>query len=146
MIVDAIAQPVTETVTITPANGYTSADFVTVSGASASVTSIAMDGLSHTFYANPASTITFTVPADATTTRYRFNNANSASTTWSYTTGATGTTDTKTNTVYYQLRQTLSYSIVNGGSPSSPTASGTAVGVAYAPSLTTSAANYWFDY
>ena len=136
---------VTEQVTITPANGYSSSASVSVSGAGASMTSIPMDGAQHTFIANPSSTITFTVPADSSNTRYRFNSAGSASTTWSYTTAASGT-DMQSTTVYYQNQQTLSYSVVGGGSPSATTATGRAVGVAYAPSLTTSAANYWFDY
>ncbi|MGA2698423.1 MAG: hypothetical protein ABSE74_02155, partial [Methanoregula sp.] len=46
---------------------------------------------------------------------------------------------------YHQYLQTLSYSVVGGGSPTAPTATGTALGVAYAPSLTTTATPYWFD-
>ena len=46
---------------------------------------------------------------------------------------------------YHQYQQTLSYNIVGGGSPSAPTATGTASGVAYTPSLTTTASPYWFD-
>ena len=52
--------------------------------------------------------------------------------------------NTYAQTYYHQYLQTLSY-IANGGSPSAPTATGLAFGVAYAPSLTTSAAPYWFD-
>ena len=144
-ILDAVQQgPVTEKVTITPAGGYSSSASVTVSGAGASVSSIPMDGALHTFTANPSSTITFTVPTDGSNSRYRFNNAGSASTTWSYTTGASG--DTQSNTVYYQYEQTLSYSLLNGGSPTAPTATGKSVSIAYSPSLTTTATGYWFDY
>lgn len=117
---------------------------MTVSGAGTSVSTLAMDGLQHTFYVNPSQALTFTVPADGTNSRYRFNDGGSSSTTWSYTTAASGT-DTKTSTVYYQLKQTLSYSVVGGGVPSAPTATGSALGVAYVTSLTTSAAPYWFD-
>ncbi len=39
----------------------------------------------------------------------------------------------------------MSYVVVDGGSLSSPTASGTSLGSVYAPSLTTSATGYWFD-
>ena len=46
---------------------------------------------------------------------------------------------------YNQYLQTLSYSVVDGGSPSSPTATGTSLGSAYAPSLATTATGYWFD-
>jgi hypothetical protein len=47
--------------------------------------------------------------------------------------------------MYHQYQQTLSYSVVDGGSPTAPTATGTALGIAYAPSLTNSATPYWFD-
>ena len=47
--------------------------------------------------------------------------------------------------MYNQYKQTLSYSVVDGGTPSAPTATGTSLGSAYAPSLTTSATAYWFD-
>ena len=46
---------------------------------------------------------------------------------------------------YNQYKQTLSYSVVDGGTPTSPTASGQQYGSAYAPSLTTTATAYWFD-
>ncbi|MGD0645371.1 MAG: hypothetical protein ABSA75_10745 [Candidatus Bathyarchaeia archaeon] len=46
---------------------------------------------------------------------------------------------------YNQYLQTLSYSVVGGGSPSAPTASGKELGSVYAPSLTASATGYWFD-
>jgi hypothetical protein len=47
--------------------------------------------------------------------------------------------------MYNQYEQTLSYQVVDGGSPTAPTATGTSLGVAYAPSLTTTATGYWFD-
>jgi hypothetical protein len=47
--------------------------------------------------------------------------------------------------LYNQYKQTLSYVVVDGGSPSAPTAAGTSLGSVYAPSLTLSAAGYWFD-
>jgi len=46
---------------------------------------------------------------------------------------------------YNQYSQTLSYTVVGGGSPSAPTATGTLFGSAYAPTLTNSATSYWFD-
>ena len=46
---------------------------------------------------------------------------------------------------YNQYLQTLSYSVVDGGAPAAPTATGTSLGVAYAPSLTQTATAYWFD-
>ncbi len=114
------ASRVTEKVTITPANGYGSSDSVTVSGADASVSSIPMDGLQHTFTADASSTITFTVQPDGTNSRYRFNNAGTASTTWSYTTSASDT-DTKSNTIYFQLLDTFQYSIADSPADSPPT-------------------------
>jgi hypothetical protein len=47
--------------------------------------------------------------------------------------------------VYHQYQQFLSFTVVGGGSPLAPTAAGTSLGVAYAPSLTTSTTAYWFD-
>ena len=67
---------------------------------------------------------------------------------WNAATGISGTVSLGTTLAplyYHQYQQTLSYSVVNGGSPSAPTATGLAFGVAYAPSLTTSAVPYWFD-
>jgi hypothetical protein len=46
---------------------------------------------------------------------------------------------------YNQYKQTLSYQVVDGGSPSSPTATGTSSGSAYVQTLTTTATAYWFD-
>ena len=48
-------------------------------------------------------------------------------------------------TYYNQYKHTLSYTVVDGGSPSAPTATGTSLGVAYVPSLTKTATGYWFD-
>ena len=53
--------------------------------------------------------------------------------------------NTQVFSMYNQYLQTLSYSIVDGGSPSAPTATGTELGSAYAPTLTTTATGYWFD-
>ena len=139
------AQKVTELVTITPANGYSSSASVTVSGAGASVTSIPMDGLQHSFTATPSSTITFTVPADGSNSRYRFNNAGTASTTWSYTTAASGT-DTKSNTVYYQLQNNFNYAVLGTGSPTSPTLTGYQLGSTAILTLSTSNQVFWSDY
>jgi hypothetical protein len=50
---------------------------------------------------------------------------------------------TYSQTYYHQCLQTLSY--IANGSPSAPTTTGTAFGIAYTPSLTTTAAGYWFD-
>jgi hypothetical protein len=52
---------------------------------------------------------------------------------------------TQVVSMYNQYKQTLSYVVVDGGSPSAPTATGTSLGSAYAPSLTTTATGYWFD-
>jgi len=61
------------------------------------------------------------------------------------TTGLTAGGNTYSQTYYHQYLQTLSYTVVGVGSPTAPTATGTALGVAYVPSLTTSATPYWFD-
>jgi hypothetical protein len=67
---------------------------------------------------------------------------------WQTNQAVSGTVSAASTTVfayYHQYLQTLSYSVSGGGSPTAPTATGTALGVAYAPSLTNSATGYWFD-
>ncbi len=46
---------------------------------------------------------------------------------------------------YNQFLHTLSYSVIDGGTPTAPTATGTEFSSAYVPSLTTTATGYWFD-
>ena len=60
------------------------------------------------------------------------------------TSGTISSSATTAFAYYHQYLQTLSYS-VSGGSPSAPSATGTSLGVAYVPSLTTTATGYWFD-
>ena len=67
---------------------------------------------------------------------------------WQASSGTSGTITTATtlNPLYYhQYKQTLSYLVVDGGSPAAPTATGASLGSVYAPSLTTAAMPYWFD-
>ncbi len=67
---------------------------------------------------------------------------------WDAASGTSGTVSSSTTitpSYYHQCYQTLSYVVIDGGSPSAPTAAGTSLGSAYAPSLTTSATGYWFD-
>ncbi len=52
---------------------------------------------------------------------------------------------TETAYWYHQYSQILSYSVVGGGLPFAPTATGGALGVVYAPSLTVTPTAYWFD-
>ena len=120
---------VTENVTITVANSRTQGSALSISGCHSSVTTIAMDGAPHSFTADPSCSITFTVPTDAATSRYRFSGA---LTTWSYTTAASGT-DTKSNTLYLELLLDASYSAVSG------TPSGYALVLSYTTDNTTSA-------
>ncbi|MBI3840901.1 MAG: hypothetical protein HY297_02950 [Thaumarchaeota archaeon] len=46
---------------------------------------------------------------------------------------------------YHQFLQTLSYSIVGGGTPTAPQASGSQFGSGYSPDLSSTPAGYWFD-
>ncbi len=46
---------------------------------------------------------------------------------------------------YHQYKQILSYSVIDGGSPSAPSAAGQQFGVTYSPTITTSPTSYWFD-
>jgi hypothetical protein len=59
--------------------------------------------------------------------------------------GLTTAGNTYSNQYYHQYKQTFSYVVVGGGSPSAPVAMGLIFRVAYAPSLTTSPTAYWFD-
>ena len=81
----------------------------------------------------PASTV-----SSGSSERWSIGNAYSTA---ALTTGG----NTYSKQYYHQYQQTLSYSVVGGGSPSAPTATGSAFGSAYAPSLTTSVTAYWFD-
>lgn len=59
---------------------------------------------------------------------------------------AIGGSYTATVNYYHQYKQTLSYSIVGGGSPSPlPSATGNRLGSSYTQTLSTSATDYWFD-
>ncbi len=76
------------------------------------------------------------------------NPATSGTQRWDAASGTSGTVSSAAAVAplyYHQYLQTLSYQVVDGGSPSSPTATGTSLGSVYAPSLTTSATGYWFD-
>jgi hypothetical protein len=87
--------------------------------------------------------VTYTSPiAGATGERWQVTSSDSGT----YTAiGSVSSSTTSTVEYYHQFKQTLSYSVVGGGSPSAPTASGMEFGLAYVPSLTTSASPYWFD-
>ncbi len=61
--------------------------------------------------------------------------------------GSVTSTTTQSVTVFYyhQFLQTLSYSLVGGGSPSSPAFTANQFGSSFGQILTTSATGYWFD-
>ena len=87
---------------------------------------------------NTAITFPVNTVLSSTTQRWAINGA--------YSTAALTSGGNSYSTSYYhQYLQTLSYSVLGGGLPTAPTATGTSFGVAYAPSLTTTAAGYWFD-
>jgi photosystem II stability/assembly factor-like uncharacterized protein len=46
---------------------------------------------------------------------------------------------------YNQYKQTISYSVIDGGNPSVPSATGSQFGVTYSPTITTTPTGYWFD-
>ncbi len=109
--------------------------------------------LSGTQFGSSGYTSTLTKLAQTTwldaTTGWSVNNpVASGSQRWDAASGTSGTVSGATTVApsyYHQCYQTLSYVVVDGGSPSAPTATGTSFGSAYAPSLTTSATGYWFD-
>lgn len=55
------------------------------------------------------------------------------------------TSDSLSVEYFHQFMQTLSYSLVGGGTPNPPTASGVQYGSPYSPALTTAPTGYWFD-
>jgi hypothetical protein len=61
------------------------------------------------------------------------------------TVGLTTSGNTYSQKYYHQCLQTLSYTVLGGGSPTAPVATGFAFGSSYTPSLTLSATAYWFD-
>jgi hypothetical protein len=61
------------------------------------------------------------------------------------TSGLTTSGNTYSQKYYHQCLQTLSYTVLGGGSPAAPVAAGLAFGFGYAPSLTLSGTAYWFD-
>ena len=135
------APVVNEQVTISDANSAPAA-FATVSGCSATVTSIPIDGAAHTFGADPSCTLTITAPTDRSYTRFRFPGGSAS---WTFLTGSTSP-DAHSNSVYYQYSVTASYSLSSGcGSPPPPTLTSTQGGAAYSSALSTSATVYWLD-
>jgi len=147
MMVDAlvrvsaqVAQPVTITTIGTGISAATS-----VSNCNVTPTSISADGAQLTLAADPSCTLTFTVPSDTSSARYRFSNTGTPSTTWTVAVCATGTCTPQSNNVYFQRIQTLSYSVSGGGSPIPPTFTATQLGSSFGQVLTTTATGYWFD-
>jgi hypothetical protein len=106
---------VTEKVTITVDNSGTQGGALTIlASCHPSVSTIAMDGAQHTFTSDTGCAITYTVPSDTGTARYRWSGT---STTWGYTTGAAGGTDTKSQTLYFQVLNTYQASTNGVGPP-----------------------------
>jgi hypothetical protein len=107
-----VTSTVTQPITCTVANSGP-AGTMTLSGAGVSPTTLPCDGTSHSFTANPSSTITVTVPTDATNARYRFAGGSSTTT---IATCASGTCTGASITAYYQLKNTYQ------ATPQTPTA------------------------
>ena len=136
------APVVNEAVTITDANPPAPTGTAFVSGCHATVASIPMDGLPHTFGADPSCPLTFTVQTDGTYSRYRFS---ADSPTWTFTTGTTSP-DPHATSVYYQYSVTASYSYSGGtGAPPAPTLTSTQSGSTYSVPLTLTPTVYWLD-
>ncbi|HMK94676.1 MAG TPA: hypothetical protein VK536_04665, partial [Candidatus Limnocylindrales bacterium] len=87
------------------------------------------------YWFDASGSITFSTPASGSTERWAPSPASISAT----------HSNTQVVSMYNQYLQTLSYQVVDGGSPTAPTANGLSLGAAYAPSLTTSATGYWFD-
>ena len=108
---------VTENVTLTISPvGAPNQGNVAISGCSPSPSTIAIDGSSHPITAAPSCSITFTVAADGSNVIDRFSNSGTASTTWAFTTAASGS-ESKSNTVYHQLQNTYQTSTNGQGPP-----------------------------
>ena len=136
---------VQESVTINPVNGGPTGA-ASLSGCSSSASSIPMDGLPHLFTASGSCAVTLTVPGDGSTSRYRFAGAGGGLTSWTYTTSASGS-DVKSDNVYYQYLQTLSYT-TSGGTGAAPVAPSVGSVEAGSPVTTslTGGCSCWFDY
>ena len=132
---------VTEKVTITSANSGPST-LISISGCSASVSSVTADGTQQSFTATPACRLTFSVPADGAGSRYRFANS---STTWSITTGSIGK-DVVAATVYSEMLVSVSYKVVGGGTPTAPKFLFSSAGSANSSALGLTSKNLWADY
>ena len=87
------------------------------------------------YWFDASGSITFSTPISGSTERWAPSSSSISAT----------AANTQVVSMYNQYKQTLSYKVVDGGSPTAPTAMGTELGVAYAPSLTTTATGYWFD-
>jgi len=124
----------------TPSGG--SAFTYTVSGCSVSPAS-GTSGVTTDFAVDPSCTLTVTMPSAGVSTRYVFDSSASSTT---IDTCFSGTCSTFSPTDYYQILYTLSYSVVDGGSPTAPTLTSAQAGSSYTPTLTTSATGYWLDY
>ncbi len=135
---------VTQPITISTGDSAASTT-ITVSGCNVSPTSVTSNGVQVSLSAIPSCSLTFTVPADGASSRYRFSNSGVPSTTWTVTTCSSDTCSPASNTVYRQFFDTLSYSITGGGSPSAPTFTALQVGSSVGQTLTTTPTKYWFD-
>ena len=87
------------------------------------------------YWFDATGTITISTPTSGTSERWSPSPVSVSAT----------SSNTQVFSMYNQYKQTLSYLVVDGGSPTAPTATGTSLGSAYAPTLTTTATAYWFD-
>jgi hypothetical protein len=110
--------------------------------------------LSGTQLGSSSYTLTLTTSAQVTWldagTGWSVNNPITSGTQrWNAASGTSGTVSSAVTVAplyYHQYQQTLSYTVVGGGSPSAPTATGTSLGSAYAPALVLNTPTaYWFD-
>ncbi|MDA4136343.1 MAG: protease pro-enzyme activation domain-containing protein [Thaumarchaeota archaeon] len=118
-LIASLASTVTQTITCTVANSGPTAT-MTLSGAGVNPTTLACDGTSHSFTADPSSAITVTAPTDGANTRYRFAGI---STTTTVSTCASGTCPGASIIAYYQLQNTYQ------GDPQTPATWDAAFGI-----------------
>jgi len=135
--VSTTLQPIT--LTVSP-GGSPSATF-TLSGCSPSPITVLGDGSPHTISVTPSCTMTITAPSSTNSCDVFAG----ASPTTTVNTCASGTCSTFTTTYYDQSRESFSYAIVGGGSPSAPILSYTYLGGSVTITLTTSPVAIWLD-
>ncbi|HXQ93213.1 MAG TPA: hypothetical protein VN739_09435 [Nitrososphaerales archaeon] len=114
-----------------------------LSGCDVTPSSFSGDGAAHAFVAERDCLITVTAPLAGISTRYSFAGPSALE---SFTTCKTGTCAEQDYSYYYQIHESISYSVSDGSvAPSNPTLNGVQLGSAYGQGLSTVSNLVWLD-